>query len=342
MNRSDFETRNSNSLNSEILCKICKEKAKFIPCSARLYVEQDKGSKTINVKHWGIHTCPQVAEEGCDRKEMEQLLQNSYFLSRQGIIRQEVGRTVQTGTYADSVNVAKKFTNQNLINNIKKKIKAVTHPHGQSFHAVRLLKEAYDTEDEFLIFDLDEGRESGIPFVVKSSRRKVEIMNKLDHDGCHSLDETVVHLDVIHSRTKSFKTYTLSYYDVRLNSMVVLCTMDTVSECKETCTLFFEKINEMLTIYTREEGLIAGEDNYMFNPFHLKDDEHGGNKIGMANVLGKEILTFILMYHHMYFIHGSHKILKLEFQDSQGFSRTFLTFFKDVNNSNKQTSRTQI
>ena len=32
------------------------------------------------------------------------------------------------------------------------------------------------------------------------------------------------------------------------------------------------------------------EENYSFNPFHLKDDENGGNKIGMANVLGKKFV----------------------------------------------------
>lgn len=114
-------------------------------------------------------------------------------------------------------------------------------------------------------------------------------MCNLDYTGTHPLSETVVHLDVMHSRTKGFKTYTISYYDTRLNAMIVLSTMDTVSECQEACTLFFEKINAMVTMFKREEGLSDTEE-YHFNPFHIKDDEHGGNKIGMANVLGMKIL----------------------------------------------------
>ena len=110
-------------------------------------------------------------------------------------------------------------------------------------------------------------------------------MRKLDREEHHSLNETVVHLDVIHSRTKGLKTYTLSYYDVRLNAMVVLCTMDCISECKEMCTIFFEKINDMLKKHAEDNGDCT--DDVEFRPFHLKDDEHGGNKIGMANVLGK-------------------------------------------------------
>ena len=88
-------------------------------------------------------------------------------------------------------------------------------------------------------------------------------MYNLDFRGSHSLNETVVNLDVIHSRTKGFKTYTLSYYDIRFNSMVVLCTMDTISEYNEACTLFFYKINEMLNKYLQEQGIVVDdEENY--------------------------------------------------------------------------------
>ena len=30
---------------------------------------------------------------------------------------------------------------------------------------------------------------------------------------------------------------------------------------------------------------------YFFNPYHLKDDEHGGNKIGMQDVFGEAFLN---------------------------------------------------
>ena len=110
-------------------------------------------------------------------------------------------------------------------------------------------------------------------------------MRNLDRDKHHSLKETVVHLDVIHSRTKGFKTYSLSYYDLRLNSMVVLCTMDCISECKEMCTIFLEKRNEMLRKQASDNG--ESTEDVELRPFHLNDDEHEGNKIGMANVFGK-------------------------------------------------------
>ena len=77
--------------------------------------------------------------------------------------------------------------------------------------------------------------------------------------------------------------------------MVVLCTMDCGSESKEYCTIFFEKINEMLEKYATENN--ENGEGVEFRPFHLKDDEHGGNKIGMANVLGKSDLLFYSAIH---------------------------------------------
>ena len=82
---------------------------------------------------------------------------------------------------------------------MKRKVKSVIRPHGQRFEAVRLVKQTYDAEDPYLIYDMDDGEASGLPFVIKSSRRKVQITYNLDVRGSHSLNETVVNLDVIHS-----------------------------------------------------------------------------------------------------------------------------------------------
>ena len=60
-------------------------------------------------------------------------------------------------------------------------------------------------------------------------------------------------------------------------------------ECKEEnhqyCEIFFTKINEMINKYMKEEDQLHVPT--VFNPYHLKDDKHGGNKIGMAAVFGK-------------------------------------------------------
>ena len=61
-----------------------------------------------------------------------------------------------------------------------------------------------------------------------------------------------------------------------------------MTENHEYCAIFFQKINEMLISLSREQDPQAEE--MVFNPFHLKDDEHGGNKIGMVTVFGEDFV----------------------------------------------------
>ena len=106
---------------------------------------------------------------------------------------------------------------------------------------------------------------NGLPFVIKSSRRKVELLILLDADGAHRLSNAVGHLYVLHSRVKGWRTYTLSYYDNVLRQ-----------ENRQYCELFFTKINEMMTkCITKGNNVIIP---VVFNPYHPKDDEHGGKQ----------------------------------------------------------------
>ena len=77
--------------------------------------------------------------------------------------------------------------------------------------ANRLSKERFHDEDPYLIFDFNDDQDGSVPYVMKSSRLKVSILRKLDRDGSHPLAKETVHLDVLHSRTKGWKTYTISY-----------------------------------------------------------------------------------------------------------------------------------
>ena len=52
------------------------------------------------------------------------------------------------------------------------------------------------SEDEYLIFDYCDGSYGGIPFVMKSSARKVELLLNLDKDGIHRLPTETVFLDM--------------------------------------------------------------------------------------------------------------------------------------------------
>ena len=145
-------------------------------------------------------------------------------------------------------------------------------------------KQKYDIQDKFLIYDINDGTDGSIPFVLNSSRQKVDLLHDLDRDGFHPLAEETVHLDVFHSHAKGWKTYALSYYDIRLKELVRLATMETPMEDKDCWKLFFTNINKMLQEKICEDQNIESS-SYVFNLYHLKDDEHGGNKIGMRMYL---------------------------------------------------------
>ena len=149
--------------NKDVLCKICRHEASPIRCDARMYFEKDNENKKIYVKHWGIHTCRRLSSKTENtRKQIETVMSTGTLLTAQGVIRQEVGRSLETThNFEESVNVAASFTDKNLMNNIRKKIRTTNHPHGQSFIAVKHIQESYSIQDPFLIFDMDDGQGQG-------------------------------------------------------------------------------------------------------------------------------------------------------------------------------------
>ena len=163
----------------------------------------------------------------------------------------------------------------------------IQRPDGQRFEAVDVLRTKTRAEDKFLIYDLNDGSVGEIPFVMKSSRRKVDMLFKLDRDGNDRPSSETGFLDVLHSHCKGWKTYTLSYYDSILREIIRLATMECPSENHKCCDLFFKTINRMMAEYAKDEGRFQ---DATLNPFHLKDDENGANKIGMRAVSGE---TFV-------------------------------------------------
>ena len=283
-NRSDFVEKRGGKggEDKKIFCSICTREAKYIPCHAKLIIEEHLENRFCIVKHHGVHTCVTQKQGRPDETEILQILDTNPDITREGIIRQGVKRVLRENGVEAAVEQAQKFTDTKFIDNIIAKRRKTLNPHGHNFEAVRVLQEAWNEKDRFLVYKVNDGSERGFPYVVKSSSRKVELMAKMDIDGEHTLNETVLHLDVVHSRAKGFKTYTLSYYDVVLRSLVKLCTMDTTSECYLTCKFFLETINEMISDFLGIEKKL--------NPYHLKDDEAGGNKLAMKEVFGEDFL----------------------------------------------------
>ena len=196
-------------------------------------------------------------------------------MARETLIRQKVQHELECGCKI----AAKHYTDVKYIDNVKMMSKMSGRPVGHSFEAVMKLKENFEKQDKYMLLDCGDGAGETSPFVVKSSKLKVQLLADIDKNSGSSLSAETVFLDVVHSRCKDWKTYTLSFYCKTLREQIKLVTMGTDKENGKNCELFFRKINEMLREYT-------GNEIACFNPFHLKDDEHGGNKIGMAKVFG--------------------------------------------------------
>ena len=208
INMSDFTKRNDKTI-----CSICESDAIFVPCNARIFIEKNVGEKINTVKHFGYHTCRPLLKGRPDKTEIEKILDVEPSLTRETIIRDGVKRKLMEDGYQSAIGEAKRYTDTKFVDNVKANTKRKLHPLGHSFPAVSALKESFDKEDKFLIYSLDDGSKKGFPYIVKSSQKKVELMMNMNRNGSHRLKETVLHLDVIHSRTKAYKAYSLSYYD---------------------------------------------------------------------------------------------------------------------------------
>ena len=97
-------------------------------------------------------------------------LQDNPKLSRESLIRQSVGSYVETGDISGALNEALKYTDTRYIDNIKSSVKKPKRPDWHSFQAVHMLKWKYDIQDKFLIYDINDGTDGSIPFVLNSSR----------------------------------------------------------------------------------------------------------------------------------------------------------------------------
>ena len=49
-------------------------------------------------------------------------------------------------------------------------------PDGHSFQAIKILQESLNKEDMYLIYQYNDGQDECLPFVIKSSTRKVELL----------------------------------------------------------------------------------------------------------------------------------------------------------------------
>ena len=101
------------------------------------------------------------------------------------------------------------MTDKTFIDNIRRKEKSRRRPDGHCFEAVKLIQKIYEQEDRFLLYLYSNS--ATLPYVIKSSRLKLQFLQNLDMNGNHRLSKETVYLDVLHTRLDS-----LTYFEYKV------------------------------------------------------------------------------------------------------------------------------
>ena len=104
INRVDFEL---NSLDERI-CAVCGTQATFLSCGARLVLEKHLEDKIVICKHTGDHTCPKQVQGR--KKDVEKLTEQFPSVTREMLIRQQVGNAVENGGFENGIAEARQYT----------------------------------------------------------------------------------------------------------------------------------------------------------------------------------------------------------------------------------------
>ena len=72
---------------------------------------------------------------------------------------------VEKGDLANGLKEARNLTDTKFIDNLKSKEKTSRRPHGRSFEAIAILKKRYESQDKYLIYEMDDGSKTNELFV---------------------------------------------------------------------------------------------------------------------------------------------------------------------------------
>ena len=75
-------------------------------------------------------------------------------ISRESFIRQSTGSFVGKGDLGNGLREARNLRDTKFIDNSNSKEKMSRRPHGHSFKAVALLKKKYESQDQYLIYEI--------------------------------------------------------------------------------------------------------------------------------------------------------------------------------------------
>ena len=181
-----------------MICSLYGEKAAYLPCRGWQILEKDTEKKIFTAKYYGTHSCP-IEVKGCS-KDVFKITKEFPSLTREIMVRQIVEQQLQQSSFSAAVTTAKNYTDRAYIEDIKRKEKTKRRPDRHCFKAMKILRTTFEKEDSYLVYDFNDGSDGRLPFVLRSSKLRVKLLQNLDKDGHHRLSNETVYLDVLHSR----------------------------------------------------------------------------------------------------------------------------------------------
>ena len=191
----------------QTICSLRGDQAAFIPCRGRFILEKDTNVKKITCKHYGTHSC--LLERKGRNKDAEDIARSFPWATRESFIRQKVQQELEENFFRDAVETAKSLTDKTFVDNVRRKEKSRRRRDDHCFEAIKLLQKTYEQEDRFLLYSCS--KSAALPYVIKSSRLKLQLLQNLHMDGNHRLSKETVYLDVLHCRTGS-----LTYFEYKV------------------------------------------------------------------------------------------------------------------------------
>ena len=177
---------------------MCGDQAAFIPSTRRVILEKDTIAKKIICKHYDTHSC--LLERKGRNKDAEDIARSSPRVTTESFIRQKVQQELDDIPFRDAVETTKSLTDKTFIDNVRIKEKSRRRPDGHCFEAVNYFKKLMSKR---IVLFYSYSNSATLPYVLKSSRLKLQLLRNLDMDGNHRLSKVTAYLDVLHSRSDS-------------------------------------------------------------------------------------------------------------------------------------------
>ena len=143
----------------------------------------------ITCKHYGTHSC--LLEQKDRNKDAEDIVRSFPRVMRESFIIQKVQQELEENYFYDAVKTAKSLTDKKFIANVRRKEKSRRRPDGHCFEAVKLLQKTYEQDDRFLLYSYSNS--AILPYVIKSSGLKLQLLQNIDMDGNHRLSKETVY-----------------------------------------------------------------------------------------------------------------------------------------------------